>query len=420
MLFNQGLARFNLSRRGFAAAGICTLVLALSACAGSNPFRRGERAATDTAPAAVSPAASMGDTDETATEVAAAKAAPDTVTTAEPAPVSAARAAIKPDAPATYTVQRGDTLWDLANLFLSDPWLWPEIWQVNPQVDNPHLIYPGDVLALGYGANGEPRITLARGGAARLDPRLRTSPLDGAIATIPYAAIASFLERPTVLSKDQLRHAPHVLGFRDGHMIGGAGQEAYVKGLDSNAERSRYNIYRIGERIVDPDDGELLGFMGTYTATGVVVRPGKTSKIVLEDTARETLQGDPLISSDTDVPLNFLPRAPGKNIEGEIVAVFDGTELIGQYRIVAINRGRSQGIETGHVLAVDTRGEVVGDSTRKLFNRVPIKKSLVPGIRLPDERAGSVLIFRVYDRMSYGLTVSVTSPLRIGDKVRTP
>ncbi len=420
MLFNQGLAQFNLSQRGIAAVGICTVILTLSACTGGNPFRRGDRSDVPDVPVAASPTASVAEPDLTATEVAAAKAAPDSVTTAEPAPISAARAAIKPDAPATYTVQRGDTLWDLANLFLSDPWLWPEIWQVNPQVNNPHLIYPGDVLALGYGANGEPQITLARGGAARLDPRLRTSPLDGAIATIPYAAIASFLERPAVLSKDQLRNAPHVLGFRDGHMVGGAGQEAYVKGLGNSAQRSRYNIYHIGEQIVDPDDGTVLGFMGTYAATGVVVRAGTTSKIVLEDAARETLQGDPLISSDSDVPLNFLPRAPGKDIQGEIVAVFDGTELIGQYRIVAINRGRSQGIEIGHVLAVDTRGEVVGDSTRKLFRRIPIKSSLVPRIRLPDERAGSVLVFKVYDRMSYGLTVSVTSPLRIGDIVRTP
>jgi hypothetical protein len=119
------------------------------------------------------------------------------------------------------------------------------------------------------------------------------------------------------------------------------------------------------------------------------------------------------------VPLNFLPRAPGRKIAGEIIAVFDGTELIGQYRIVAINRGRSQGVELGHIMAVDTRGEVVEDNTRKVLG-LHVKSSLAPKIKLPNERAGSVMIFKVYDRMSYGLTVSVTSPLRIGDKVRTP
>lgn len=414
MLFNQGLAQFCRSHRSVATVCLCASMLTLASCAGGN---RSSDASEGTAVSgAVSDAAT--ETELTATEAAAARAGSDADSPA-PVPVSTLRAGVKPEAPASYTVQRGDTLWDLANLFLKDPWLWPEIWHINPQVENPHLIYPGDVLAMGYGANGEPQITLAQSGAARLDPRLRTSPLDGAIATIPYAAIAAFLERPAVLSNDQLRRAPRVLGFREGHMIGGSGNEAYVKGLGNSTERSRYNIYRVGDRIVDPDDGDVLGYMGAYTATAVVLAPGRTTKVVLEDTARETLQDDPLIAADSDVPLNFLPRAPGRNIAGEIVAVFDGTELIGQYRIVAINRGRSQGVELGHVLAVDTRGEVVQDSTRKVLG-LHVKSSLAPRIRLPDERAGSVLIFKVYDRMSYGLTVSVTSPLRIGDKVHTP
>jgi LysM domain len=418
MLSNQGLAQFFPARRRVVWVGLCAAMLTLAGCASNHLTGDAGRSATGSG---TNPAddANAADTDLTATDVAAAKAGDDSVTS-QPAPVSAMRDAVKPDAPASYTVQRGDTLWDLANLFLKDPWLWPEIWQINQQVENPHLIYPGDVLALGYGANGAPQITLARAGGARLDPRLRTAPLDGAIATIPYAAIASFLERPTVLSNDQLRKAPRVLGFRDGHMIGGAGHEAYVKGLKNSGERSRYNIYRIGDRIVDPDDGTLLGYMGAYTATAVVLRPGDTTKIVLEDTARETLQGDPLIAGDSDTPLNFLPRAPGKNIRGEIVAVFDGTELIGQYRIIAINRGRSQGIELGHIMAIDTRGESVADNTRKIFGRVAISGSLTPRIKLPDERAGSVMIFKVYDRMSYGLTVSVTTPVRIGDAVHTP
>ncbi len=414
MLFNQGLAQFYLSRRRVATVCLCASMLTLASCAGGN--RNGDASGGTAVASAAAEAAA--DAELTATEAAVAKAGTEAQSPA-PAPVSALRAGIKPEAPASYTVQRGDTLWDLANLFLKDPWLWPEIWHINPQVENPHLIYPGDVLALGYGANGEPQITLAQSGAARLDPRLRTSALDGAIATIPYAAIAAFLERPAVLSNDQLRKAPRVLGFRDGHMIGGSGNEAYVKGLGNSTERSRFNIYRVGDRIVDPDDGKVLGFMGAYTATAVVLTPGKTTKVVLEDTARETLQDDPLIAADSEVPLNFLPRAPGKKIAGEIVAVFDGTELIGQYRIVAINRGRSQGIELGHIMAVDTRGEVVEDNTRKLVG-LRVKGSLAPKIRLPDERAGSVMIFKVYDRMSYGLTVSVTSPLRIGDKVRTP
>jgi hypothetical protein len=179
MLFNQWLAQFYLSHRKVATVCLCASMLTVASCAGGN--RNGD--ASDGTAVASAPAAAASDSELTATDVAAAKAGPEADSSA-PAPVSSLRAGVKPEAPASYTVQRGDTLWDLANLFLKDPWLWPEIWHINPQVENPHLIYPGDVLALGYGANGEPQITLAQSGAARLDPRLRTSALDGAIATI--------------------------------------------------------------------------------------------------------------------------------------------------------------------------------------------------------------------------------------------
>ena len=143
---------------------------------------------------------------------------------------------IRPDAPMNYTVKRGDTLWDIAAVFLKDPWFWPEIWQINPQVENPHLIYPGDVLSLAYGANGSASVSISQYSGARLQPRLRSEGLDGPVDTIPFSAIAAFLTRPSILTKDQALAAPHILAFRDHHMIGGTGHEFYVK--DLNATRS--------------------------------------------------------------------------------------------------------------------------------------------------------------------------------------
>jgi hypothetical protein len=420
MLRNQELALQQAQSRNFLGAALLTAVM-LAGCASGNPFRRGA-AMDDADPASVRRSAPMDDAaapsepEITATEAAVARS-PEDAPASEPAPV---QSIVKADAPASYTVQRGDTLWDLANLFLRDPWLWPEIWQVNPQVENPHLIYPGDVLTLAYGANGQPQIQLTRGGGARLEPRLRTEPLDGAIATIPYAAIASFLERPSILSSDQIRVAPRVLGFRDGHMIGGTGHEAYVAGLARRSEGARYNIYRVGEKVVDPESGDTLGFMGVYAATAVVERSGNPSKVLLEDSARETLQGDPLISGDTDVPLNFLPRSPNKDIDGEIVAVVDGTQLIGQYRIVALNRGADHGLEIGHVLVVDQAGDTIRDTGRPRFAGMKLKGVFSPKVTLPNERAGSLLVFKVFDRLSYGLTVATSAPIAIGDRIRTP
>jgi hypothetical protein len=391
-------------------------LLLLGGCAGFGskgdapaPVASSPRPATD---------AMAAEPEMTATE--AAVAAQPEGAPADAGPPVIDRSAVNPSAPTRYTVKRGDTLWDISAMFLRDPWLWPEIWQVNPQVENPHLIYPGDVLALTYGADGRPVISLARGGGARLDPRLRSSELDGAIATIPYSAIAAFLERPTLLTREQIREAPRVLAFRDRHMVGGAGIEAYIRGLDGGSINQRFNVVHVGNQIRDPDDGDLLGYQGVYTATAVLLAPGDPAKAALTDSARETLEGDRLLGTESDTPLNFVPRAPDSEVRGQIISVIDGVELIGQYKIVAINRGAKHGLEPGHVLAIEEAGEIVRDRTRKNEGGVKASRAFTSRVQLPNERIGTMLVFRVFDRMSYALIVGASNPIRIADVVRKP
>lgn len=411
MLTNQALG---LSRpRTSWVLALGSLLLA-AGCAGN-------RDATGTAPpppqrVAEAPAAHDAEP-MTATEAAVTRQ-PETAADEASAP---AQSIINPTAPTSYIVKRGDTLWDISSMFLRDPWLWPEIWQVNPQVQNPHLIYPGDELLLVYGADGRPMIRLGRGGGARLDPLLRSSELDGAIATIPYSAIAAFLERPSVISKEQALAAPRVIAFDERRMVGGAGTEAYVRGFEGRANaNARYAVVHVGEPIKDPDDGDVLGYQGIYTATAIVTRPGDPAKTMLTDSARETLEGDRLLSSETEVPLNFVPRAPAQDVQGQIISVVDGVTLIGQYKVVAVNRGRRHGLEPGHVLAIDEAGEVVRDRTKGRVRGLRASRAFSPKVQLPDERNGTMLIFRVFDRMSYGLIVGASSPIRIADVVRTP
>src|SRR6185437_379964 len=223
-----------------------------------------------------------------ATEAAIA-AAPSNETTSSAASGAPPDASvINPSAPKSYVVKRGDTLWGIASMFLRDPWLWPEVWYINPQVANPHLIYPGDTLALAYGANGRPQIILQQGGAARLDPRLRSNPLDGAIPTIPYAAIAAFLARPSILTRDEVKHAPYVLAFRDLHEVAGTGNELYIRNLSNAPERARYSVVHVGDPLRDPDDGTVLGYQGVYTGTALISKgDGEVTKAMLIDAARE-------------------------------------------------------------------------------------------------------------------------------------
>jgi hypothetical protein len=344
--------------------------------------------------------------------------------TAAPATASADTGNIvNASAPKQYTVKKGDTLWGIATMYLKDPWLWPEVWVINPQIPNPHLIYPGDTLALAYGANGRPLVYVSNPGVLRLDPRLRSEQLENAIPTIPYSAIAAFLSRPTVMSEDEIRHAPYVLAFRDMHQVAGSGIEVYVKNLSAQPN-SRYAVMHVAVPLHDPDDGKLLGYEGIYTATALVERPGEPAKALLIDPARETLAGDRLLSQDTETPLTFTPHPPSGDVHGRIIDVVGGTDLVGQFEVVVINRGKHHGLEPGTVLAIDGQGDTVRDlyrGGRSIVNTTNgFNSSFVPTVKLPDERAGTLLVFKTYDRLSFCLIVGASDTIRVGDPVRNP
>ena len=215
---------------------------------------------------------------------------------------------ISPTAPERYVVKKGDTLWDISALYLKDPWYWPEIWHVNPSIRNPHLIYPGDVLYFSY-VDGKPRVTLESAGTLRLSPEVRTSDLDGAIRAIPYDLLMDFVGRPGLLTRDDVRHKPYIVGMRNRHIVGSTANEVYARGLDNPAAGTRYNIMAVGDELRDPDDGDLLGYIGHYAGLGEVIQstgavvPGDKSIFKMRreepvthlhvvETGREIMQGD--------------------------------------------------------------------------------------------------------------------------------
>jgi LysM repeat protein len=331
----------------------------------------------------------------------------------------AAPPVLNPRHPETYTVQRGDTLWGIASMFLRDPWNWPEIWQVNPQVQNPHLIYPGDVLSLAYLDDGRPVVQLTRGPGVvqgggtteKLSPRIRSTPLEEAINTIPYETLAAFLTRPVLLSKDQANKAPYLVAQREG-LIGSSGRDAYARATKA-AVGSVFNIVHRGPEIRDPDNNAVLGFQGTYVGQARVDRTGDPATVRLLDTTREALVGDLLLEEENVMPFNYLPHAPAQNVDGRIVSVLDGVSLIGQFQVVVINRGSRNGLEPGHVLRVYQTGRTIVDDVHKhgLFS---------DKVRLPDEPAGTMMVFRTFDRMSYALVMEATNAIAVLDTVRNP
>ena len=310
------------------------------------------------------------------------------------------------DAPDQYTVVEGDTLWDIASTFLNDPWYWPEIWYINPQVENPHLIYPGDVLALVY-IDGAPRVTVGQASTLRLSPEARVTPLTEAITSVSYDSISAFLSRGVIIERGEVDSLPYLLATKGDHLVAAAGNTVYVRGTNAQPGE-RYNVVKIGDQLIDPETNDLIGYQGIEIGAGTIRASGDPATMALITSKQEAKQGDRLIPTSVEIPLNFFPRAPSSNIDGQIIAVVGGVTQIGQYQVVVLNRGSNHGMAVGDVLTVWQKGPTVRDHVEG------------GSVRLPDEEAGTVMVFKVYDRIGYGLVMEATTAIHTEDFVRNP
>lgn len=328
------------------------------------------------------------------------------------APLMAAQDAFRSDRPERYEVQRGDTLWDISGRFLNEPWYWPEIWYDNPQIENPHLIYPGDIIRL-VQVEGEPRLTVERGQrTVKLTPRAREIPLDQAIHTIPLDAIRPFLTRTSVVSEAALESAPYILAGADERVMGATRDKIYVRNFEPVDQTRGYAIVRKGDPYLDPETEELLGYEAIHIGQAVLLEDGDPASFRITEVTREVLPGDRLLRLPED-PLKsrYVPHAPAHQLDGEIMAVLDGVTQIGQFSVVALNRGASHGLEQGHVLNVLQAGRQVRDS---------FAGRRAETVTLPREHAGRLIVFRVFDRMSLGLIMEAERAMNVGDAVQTP
>jgi len=330
---------------------------------------------------------------------------------------------LAPNAPDSHTVQPGDTLWDISSLFLKSAWRWPELWGMNlQQIRNPHLIYPGQVLVL---EKQDGRATLRMAGSqgipsntVRLSPRVRSQLLDnGAIAAIPVHLIGPFLTEAAVFDTNALDAAPRIVAAQEGRVMLSRGETAYVRG-DLGGARD-FRLFRQLQPLKDPVTGEVLGYEGRYVGTAEFVsagRPAEGGNAVVPDTFKitnarlESQVGDRLSPVPQQELLAYVPHAPEKPVDGRIVAIYGDGLRAGQNQVVSINRGKRDGMERGHVLALWRGGSNAVDTTGD-------RKT---AMRLPDERHGVLFVFRVFDRVSYALIVNVQDPVRAGDRFTQP
>lgn len=381
-----------------------------------------------------------------------------------PAVAMAQTVVVNPDAPEAYTVQKGDTLWGISGRFLRDPWRWRHIWEDNPQIKNPDLIFPGDQIVLSY-REGEPVMQVRRGGrpTVKLSPSVREIPLESvAVHSIPIDAIQQFLTRPRVVGATELDEAPYVVSLQKEHLIGGAGHKIYVRGVGNEPE-TRYTVYRRGSVYTDPDyPDDVLGYEALHIGDAVLEKTGDPATMVLSRTNREVLTGDRLLpATEDEIDSHFFPSAPDQEVSGKIIEVVEGVSQIGQHQVVVLSLGTSDGIDIGDVMAVYQAGENVEDPLARRPQRpresyIEYDPKLQGGIDglgiaadrlvrdlqdliltqydrfahprggkhqrvdLPEERAGLVMVFRPYERVSYALVVDATRAMFVNDTVKNP
>ncbi len=377
---------------------------------------------------------------------------------------------INPDHPENYTVVKGDTLWDISARFLQQPWKWPEIWGVNPQIDNPHLIYPGDIVSLTY-KDGQPVLNLQRGTGqlvsgrnVKLSPTIRSMDNDEAIQTIPIDAIQQFLKRPIVLEDNEIEQWPYVVSSYDEHLIATTGNTIYVRGIPEGSDVARYSIYRKGEPYVNPkkneeDDGEVLGYEAIYIGDATLTQDGDPASAIITVVDREVMKGDRLLpQTDEEISTEFIPRSTSNEVAGSILSVVDGVAQIGQYQVVVLNLGAEQGIEAGNVLGVyqagyvvqdkigpnipksaadkaaelkqlEDSGDIVGhlaydlargvDAFNETFPTIANIQDKSEDVTLPEEYVGVVMVFKTFNKVSYALVMETQGPVHVLDAVRS-
>lgn len=347
------------------------------------------------------------------------------------------------NAPDSYTIKRGDTLWDISKIFLKSPWRWPELWGMNlNDIKNPHRIYPGQRLFLdrknGFATlrvgGGESTSSTDDSGSVRVSPRTRIAALpDSALPTLRPSLIEAFLTEPIIVDEEGLRAAPRIVSAQENRVLLTRGDRAYARGqdgtplMDDQPRQQLFRIFRNATPLKDPGTGEVLGYEAQYVGKAALVRGESTTQVENKDGepstaivpatidiigAKEEMRvGDRMLPEPPRQLQTYTPHAPAGKVEGRIVSVY-GSAVVNaaQNQVIAINRGTVDGIENGHVMAILKDGARIVDKTDESR----------PLLKLPDERNGLLMVFRTFDRLSYALILEITDGVRVGDRLTSP
>lgn len=320
----------------------------------------------------------------------------------------AANIEVRGDAPDQYVVVKGDTLWDISAKFFKDPWKWPYIWGMNKDsVKDPHWIYPGDVIILDR-TSGTLRMsrTEAKKDVINISPKVHEgSSTHDTIPSIPANVIEPFLSQPLIIEEGQLKNMPTLIGAREGRLMLGTNDTGFVKNLFTN-QGFMWRIYRPGKVLTDPDTNEVLGTEGIYLGNAETTLFADISTVLITRSVLEITHGDILIPSQLNISNTYLPRAPTSKIIARVISTYGSASQAGPNTVIILNKGKRDGLENGHVLALYRKGENLKNDGKELT--------------APDERYGLIFVFRVFEKASYALVVKANSSVQTLDRAQTP
>ena len=314
--------------------------------------------------------------------------------------------------PDRHIVVKGDTLWDISGKFLKQPWRWPEIWQMNrDQIKNPHLIYPGDVVLLDM-SSGSPRLRLGKkvgAGTGKLQPTVYSKPIQQVVPSIPPNAIEPFISQPLVIEDGELNTGVKIVAMQEDRMLVGTGDSFYASGIP-DAAVEKWHVFRKGKPLKDPATGKILAYEAFFLGNARLVKPGEPALLRVSLAKEEIARGDRLVPAPEPEIISYVPHRPEQDVSARVLGIYGGLREGGANSVVALNVGKNDGMEIGHVVALYRKRVSldVDDSGRRTETPVP------------DERYGLAFVFRVFNGISYALVVESSKAVIVGDTARNP
>ena len=333
----------------------------------------------------------------------------------DPLPPGGQRCNFRPDAPDQHVVVRGDTLWGISARFLQNPWCWPQVWGMNrDEIRNPHWIFPGQIVYFDR-ATGRLRLgtPAAQGpdGTVRLSPQIRSQPADQAITSVRFDKLDAFLVQPLIVTENQLQNAPVIMATPEGRVYLSRDDQAYVRGDLQGA--TVFQVFRPGQALRDPVTKAILGYEAAYLGIVKLQREARAEdeahRFVVLESREEMGLRDRLLPMPPASIMNYVPHPPLQTVDARIMSIYGGATMAGQNQVVSVNRGRDDGLDVGAVLELQHLGPEVRDVTDK--NKL---------VKLPNREYGALFVFRVFDKVSYGLIMQVTDVVSVGDIAKSP